>query len=101
SPLRPRCPSVFCWTRRRHSSRASPARRITWKGSMTATASGTSSAAAVLKPVKGVHRDHLQALAPGGVSFGEPLLEGLLGAAFDHVQQPGRTGALADGGQGR
>ena len=33
-------------------SRASPASLITWKGSITVTAWGTSSAAAVLKPVK-------------------------------------------------
>ena len=37
--------------RLRHSSRASPARRTTWKGSMTALASGSSSAAALLNPV--------------------------------------------------
>ena len=40
-----------CWTRRRHRSRASPARRTTWKGSITATASGSSSVVAVLNPV--------------------------------------------------
>ena len=37
--------------RLRHSSRASPARRTTWKGSMTALAPGSSSAAALLNPV--------------------------------------------------
>ena len=37
--------------RLRHSSRASPARCTTWKGSMTAVASGSSSAAALLNPV--------------------------------------------------
>ena len=42
---------MACWTRRRHRSRASPAKRTTWKGSITATASGSSSAVAVLKPV--------------------------------------------------
>ena len=34
-----------------HSSRASPARRTTWKGSMTALAPGSSSTAALVKPV--------------------------------------------------
>ena len=37
--------------RRRHSSKALPARCTTWKGSMTALASGSSSAAALLNPV--------------------------------------------------
>ena len=40
-----------CPVRLRHSSRASPARCTTWKGSMTAVASGSSSAAALLNPV--------------------------------------------------
>ena len=44
-------PCRACWTRRRQSSRASPARRTTWKGSITATASGSSSVVAVLNPV--------------------------------------------------
>lgn len=38
-------------TRRRHSSSAPPSRRVTWKGSITVTKSGSSSTAAVLKPV--------------------------------------------------
>ena len=37
--------------RRRHSSKALPARCTTWKGSMTVVASGSSSAAALLNPV--------------------------------------------------
>lgn len=37
--------------RRRHSSRASPARCTAWKGYMTALAPGSSSAVALLKPV--------------------------------------------------
>src|SRR4051794_31025870 len=48
----PRWPWIANWTRRRHRSSASPARRTTWKGSMTAVASASSSAVAVLKPVK-------------------------------------------------
>ena len=37
--------------RLRHSSKALPARCTTWKGSMTALASGSSSVAALLNPV--------------------------------------------------
>ncbi len=50
--MRSRWPWMACWTRRRQRSSASPARRTTWKRSITATAVGISSAAAVLKPVK-------------------------------------------------
>lgn len=46
-----RWPWSCCWTRRWHRSSASPARRATWKGPMTATAPGSSSAVAVLKPL--------------------------------------------------
>jgi hypothetical protein len=35
----------------RHRSKASPARRTTWNGSITTTASGSSSTVAVLNPV--------------------------------------------------
>ena len=45
------CPWSSCWTRRRHWSRASRARRTAWNGSITAVAVGTSSLAAVLNPV--------------------------------------------------
>ena len=41
SSLRPRCPSVWFWTRRRTSSRASLPNRTTWKGSATCRALGT------------------------------------------------------------
>ena len=47
----PRRPSRSCWTRCRQASSASPARRKTWNGSITGTASGSSSAATVLNPV--------------------------------------------------
>ena len=49
-----------------------------------------------LEPGEPVHRDDLQ---PGPEALGlvrQPRLEGLLGAAFDHVQQPRRPGAVAD-----
>ncbi len=44
-----------------------------------------------------VIRDDLHTVAPGLWSPGEPLLEGLLRAAFDHVQEPGWAGAVTDG----
>src|SRR5215211_1899095 len=90
---------MACWMRRRQRSRASPARRTTWKGSMTAVASGSSSVVAVLNPVKPVHRDDLDRVPPRGGAGGQPLLERLLGASFHHVQQPGRSGTGADRGQ--
>jgi len=46
-----------------------------------------------------VHRDDLDGVAPGLRACGEPGLERLLGTAFDHVQQPGRAGAVPDPGQ--
>jgi hypothetical protein len=69
-------------------SSASPANRTTWEGSITATAFGSSSVAAVLNPVKPVHHDDLHARAPHSLLLGEPGLARLLGAVFDHVQQP-------------
>ena len=54
---------------------------------------------AVLNPVKGVHRHDLHRLAPCLGPVAEPLLERLLGAAGDHVQQPCRPAAIADAGQ--
>ena len=46
-----------------------------------------------------VHRDHLDALAPRLGALREPGLERLLGAALNHVQQPGGAGAVTDAGQ--
>ena len=66
---------------------------------MTATASGSSSAAAVLKPVNPSIATTSTCVAPGLRALGEPGLERLLGAALDHVQQPGRAGAVADRGE--
>ena len=57
-----------------------------WNGSMTATASGSSSAAAVLNLVK-PRGDHLVLVAPRLVVVGEPGLEHLFEAALDHAQQ--------------
>ncbi|PFG37181.1 hypothetical protein ATL41_1932 [Flavimobilis soli] len=46
-----------------------------------------------------VHRYDLQAVPPSLGTLGEPRLERLLGAPLDHVEQPWRTGAVADRGQ--
>jgi hypothetical protein len=70
--------------------------RTTWNGSITATASGSSSLVAVLKSVNPVHRNHLGAVAPGRVWFAEPGLGHLLRSALDHIQQPRRTGTVPD-----
>src|SRR4030095_12793146 len=71
------------------------ARRTTWKGSITATAAGISSAAAVLKPVNPSIATTSTASRPAWGALGKPGLERGLGAARDHVQQPRwtRTGA--------
>ena len=46
-----------------------------------------------------VHRDHLHGGTPCLVAASEPGLERLLGAALDHVEQPGRAGAVTDAGE--
>ena len=50
-----------------------------------------------MKPVNPI-RDHLP-VTPRFVAVSEPGLERLLGAAFDHVQQPCWAGAVADRGE--
>ena len=40
-----------------------------------------------LEACEAVHRDDFQAFPPGLWAGGEPGLEGLLGAALDHVEQ--------------
>ena len=50
--MRPRWPCSSCWTRRRQSLSASPARRTTWKGSITDTASGAKAARPGLDKVR-------------------------------------------------
>ena len=44
-----------------------------------------------------IHRDDLDVLAPRGRLGGQPGFEDLLGAARDHVQEPGGTAAIVDG----
>jgi hypothetical protein len=39
-----------------------------------------------LEPCEAVHRDHLDPVAPALGAIGEPGLEDLLGATFDHVE---------------
>ena len=66
---------------------------------MTARACGSSSPAALLNPVKPPRGYHLDPPTPVLVALGEPGLEDLLGPARDHVHKPGRTTAVAYGGQ--
>ena len=96
SVARPRRWWSSCPMRQRHSSRASPVRCTTWKGSMTALASRSYSAAALLKPGESIHRDDLDALTPRVGAGGQPGFEDLLGATRDHVQEPGGAAAFSD-----
>jgi hypothetical protein len=49
-----------------------------------------------LEPGEPVHRNHLDAVAPGRGSLAKPGLEHLLRSALDHIQQPRWTGAVPD-----
>ena len=51
------------------------------------------------EPGESIHRDNLNAFAPGVGLGGQPGFEDLLGAARDHIQQPGGTAAIMDGRQ--
>ena len=51
------------------------------------------------EPGESIHRDDLNAFAPGVGLGGQPGFEDLLGAARDHIQQPGGTTAIMDGRQ--
>ena len=90
---------MICWIRRRHRSRASPARRTTWKGSITATASGSSSVVAVLNPVKPSIATTSISSRQAGSRSASHSLECLFGTALDHVEQPGWAGVVADRGE--
>ena len=48
------------------------------------------------EPGEAIHRDDLDALAPRGRLGGQPGFEDLLGAARDHIQEPGGTTAIMD-----
>ncbi len=87
---------VGCRTSGQKGRRDLVSRRTTWNGSITATASGSSSLVAVLETGEPVHSNHLDAVAPGRVSLAEPGLEHLLRSALDHIQQPRRTGTVPD-----
>ena len=66
---------------------------------MTARASGSSSPAALLNPVKPPRGHHLDPPTPGLVPGGEPGPEDLPGPARGHVQQTRRPRLVACGGQ--
>ena len=50
-----------------------------------------------LKPGESIHRDDLNALAPGVWLGGQPGFEDPLGSARDHVQEPGGTATVSYG----
>ncbi len=52
-----------------------------------------------LEAGEAVHRDDLDPGPPGLVAGGEPVREHGFGAALDHVQQPGGSAPVADGGE--
>ena len=52
-----------------------------------------------LKPGESIHCDDLNVLTPRIGLGGQPGFEDLLGAARDHVQEPGGTAAVTDGHQ--
>ena len=56
-------------------------------------------AGSALETGETVHGYHLDPPTPFLVALGEPGLEDLLGPARDHVHKPGRTTAVAYGGQ--
>ena len=49
------------------------------------------------EPGESIHRDDLNAFAPGVGLGGQPGFEDLLGAARDHVQEPGGTATVSYG----
>ena len=51
------------------------------------------------EPSESIHRDELDALAPRIGLGGQPGFEDPLGAARDHIQEPGVTTAISDGRQ--
>ena len=52
-----------------------------------------------LKPGESIHRYDLDVAAPRVGTGGQPGFEDLLGAAWDHVQEPAGAAAFADGCQ--
>ena len=52
-----------------------------------------------LEPGESIHRDNLNTLTPRIGLGGQPGFEDLLGAARDHVQEPGGATAISDGRQ--
>ena len=85
--------------RLRHSSKALPAKCTTWKGSMTALASGSSSVAALLNPVNPSIATISMRLRHVSGREASQVLKTPCGAAWDHVQEPGGATVIADGRQ--
>jgi hypothetical protein len=52
-----------------------------------------------LKPGESIHRDDLNTLTPRIGAGGQPGFEDPLGAAWDHIQEPGGTATVSDGRQ--
>ena len=52
-----------------------------------------------LKTSESIHRDDLDTLTPRVGAGGQPGFEDLLGAAWDHVQEPAGAAAFSDGRQ--
>ena len=52
-----------------------------------------------LKPGESIHSDDLDTLTPRIGLGGQPGFEDLLGAARDHIQEPGEAAAVTDGCQ--
>ena len=83
--------------RLRHSSKALPARCTTWKGSMTALASGSSSVVALLNPVNpSIATISMRSRHVSGREASQ-VLKTPCGAAQDHVQEPGGTTTVSYG----
>ena len=99
SVARPRRWWSSCPVRLWYSSKALPARCTTWKGVHDRPCAGELFGGSALEPGESIHRDNLNALTPRIGLGGQPGFEDLLGAARDHIQQPGGTAAIMDGRQ--
>lgn len=86
-----------CWTRRRQRSRASPARRTTWKGSITETASGSSSV-----EVSGLELRRVRQIDQGKADIGlsgdqpTPSLKGIAGVGSGVSRQDPQQALLSE-----
>ena len=85
--------------RRRHSSKALPARCTTRKGIHDRPCVGEFFGGGAFEPGESIHRNDLNALTPSIGAGGQPGFEDLLGVAWDHVQEQAGATAVADGRQ--